>query len=359
MKTRKIYNLIFILIIAITSCSKSDNEEPTINKEIFLPQISTNYASNLSGTNVTLGGNIIRNGNGKILRKGICWSTSDNPIIATNNFVEDFNDKIGSFSFNITNQLNIDTEYNVRAYCENSKGIVYGSFIRFKTEKSASILNPTDILTTKAKLRGIINQTGNGIIGFVYGTNPNPNINNNYVSKSISGSSEYDITIFNLVPNTTYYVRGTFPNSQGEINYSEQKQFKTTGYFGTAGGYVAYDKGEIIDGWRYLEIHPTTLNYNIANTTGGAWGNTNTFISGTYPLFGKGLENTTIIVNNTTQNNCAAKLCYNLVLNGYSDWFLPSSEELLLISNSLQKANIYVGDFAWTSTQFSTQNAYS
>jgi hypothetical protein len=154
-------------------------------------------------------------------------------------------------------------------------------------------------------------------------------------------------------------VRAFKRDYNGRYYYSEEKQFRSTGYYGPAGGYVAYDKGEVVDGWRYLEIHPLTLSYNIANTSGAQWGNYGQFISGTLPDFGKGLENTIIIVNNTTQANCAAKLCYNLVLNGYSDWFLASSEEMLLISNSLHLASINVGNYAWTSTQDGINYAYS
>lgn len=40
----------------------------------------------------------------------------------------------------------------------------------------------------------------------------------------------------------------------GEYSYTEEKQFHTTGYLGPARGDVIYDKGEISDGWRYLEI---------------------------------------------------------------------------------------------------------
>lgn len=43
---------------------------------------------------------------------------------------------------------------------------------------------------------------------------------------------------------------------------------------------------------------------------------------------GEGKLNTIDIVTNCESTNCAAKYCYNLTLNGYSDWFLPSKDEL-------------------------------
>lgn len=348
----------FCMIITIFSCSKSEDDN-SINTS--LPQITTNNAESISGFSVKLGGKVINNGNSDIIKKGVCWSLSTNPTIDDNNFKEDYKNQAGIFSFNIENSLTPNTIYYARSYCQNSIGLRYGNEISFTTEKIISIFNPVDILTTNVKFKGNIIQQSNvsSIVGFVYSVNPNPTINNYKVSTSILGTAPYEIYANNLIKNTTYYVRAYKENQDGVYYYSDEKQFKTTGYYGPAGGYVAYDKGETVNGWRYLEVHPTTLNYNISYTNGVAWGPSGQFISGTFPDFGKGLENTIIIVNNVTQANCAAKLCYNLVLNGYSDWFLPSSEEMLLMSNSLFKANINIGGYTWTSSQVSADYAYS
>ena len=223
---------------------------------------------------------------------------------------------------------------------------------------STSIIH--DIKTNSALLRGLVNQENNSSasVGFVYSTSPNPTINNTSVFTTIIGNAPYEISVSNLLPNTTYYVRACITiNINGDVYYGQQQQFKTTGYFGPAGGYVAFDKGETIDGWRYLEIHPTTLNYDINWTNGGAWGNYGYFLSGTLSQVGLGAANTALISSSLTDANCAAKLCSNLILNGYNDWFLPSSEELLLISNSLRGAGISVGNYAWTSTQYDADQA--
>ena len=50
-----------------------------------------------------------------------------------------------------------------------------------------------------------------------------------------------------------------------------------------------------------------------------------------YRDIGHGQENTIAIVNNCSENNTAAKICSELSLNGYSDWFLPSLHELELL----------------------------
>lgn len=219
----------------------------------------------------------------------------------------------------------------------------------------------TEIFPTSAVFRGsIVQPTGQGETpGFVYSTSPNPTvINNPSVYTLAQGSTNFEVKSGTLQPNTTYYVRGYIKKSEGIYIYTSESSFKTTGYYGPGGGYVGYDKGEVVDGWRYMEIHPTTLNYS-SGGVGGQWGNIGTFISGTYPDFGKGLENTNIIVAANPGANCAAKLCDNLVLNGKSDWFLPSSQELLTLYKELKKGNISISSSAWSSTQFDGNSAYS
>lgn len=212
-----------------------------------------------------------------------------------------------------------------------------------------------DIFPTWAKFKGTVTQDNNRnrLVGFVYSTAQNPIVNNsntNTVSDFRSGNVQFEFSPLSLLPNTTYYIKAFVKEDTTSYLYSTEITFKTTGYFGPAGGYVAYDKGTISDGWRYMEIHPTTLNYS-SSGVGGKWGNMSTFISPTYPDFGKGLENTIAIANGTNDANCAAKLCYNLTLNGYSDWFLPSLQELYQLSTELRKAGISIHYSAWSSTQ--------
>lgn len=211
-----------------------------------------------------------------------------------------------------------------------------------------------NIFPTWCKFQGKItqNSTNNRLVGFVFSTDPNPIVNNSNTTTSSdyrTGVVDFEFTSLTLLPNKVYYIKAFVKNDNSYI-YSAESTFKTTGYFGPAGGYVGFDKGIYTDGWRYLEIHPTTLNFSSAGV-GAKWGAMNTFISGTYPDFGKGQENTTIIVNNTTVANCAAKLCDNLTLNGYSDWFLPSIEEIFQITKELRTASISFPYGAWSSTQ--------
>ena len=67
-------------------------------------------------------------------------------------------------------------------------------------------------------------------------------------------------------------------------------------------------------------------------------------------LIGSGLSNTSMILN-VQDNGCyAAKYCDELVLNGYSDWFMPSKDEL----NILYENRLAIGDFDLSSTYWSS-----
>ena len=222
--------------------------------------------------------------------------------------------------------------------------------------------NTKDIFPTWAKFQGKISQNNNSnrLVGFVYSTIQDPQVNNsntNTVSDYKIGTVEFEFNSLTLLPNPIYYIKAYVKKDDNNYLYSNQFTFKTTGYFGPGGGYVAYDKGTITDGWRYMEIHPTTLNFSNAGV-GGKWGNMSNFISGTYPDFGKGLENTIAIVNGSSDANCAAKLCYNLTLNGYSDWFLPSIQELYQMCTELRKAGISIQYSAWSSSQKTLDFSY-
>jgi len=99
---------------------------------------------------------------------------------------------------------------------------------------------------------------------------------------------------------------------------------------GPAGGYIFYiNPNYEQDGWRYLEAAPYDQGkyhwYNGSYVNAGA---TDTYI-------GSGLSNTGKIINAQGSGNYAAYICYNLVLGGYDDWFLPSKDELNLIYNNL------------------------
>ena len=128
---------------------------------------------------------------------------------------------------------------------------------------------------------------------------------------------------------------------------------------GPAGGYIFYDKGSYSNDWRYLETSPVSTEW-----TQKEWGSYGFFIGGIETGIGTGQSNTTKIVtwlNSHSETDRPAQVCDALVYGGYSDWFLPSKDELNLMYTNLKVAG--VGDFAnlyyWSSSEFNAGYAWS
>jgi len=66
-------------------------------------------------------------------------------------------------------------------------------------------------------------------------------------------------------------------------------------------------------------------------STGIEWGGEWTEVGASGTLIGTGQTNTNIILGALSDDSFAAKLCDDLVYNGYDDWFLPSIDELMQI----------------------------
>jgi hypothetical protein len=84
----------------------------------------------------------------------------------------------------------------------------------------------------------------------------------------------------------------------------------------------------------------------------------NTVTGATETAIGTGYNNTKIIVAKQGAGLYAAKLCSDLELGGYNDWFLPSKEELnkLFINKTLIGGGFSNGSY-WSSTENSSSDA--
>jgi len=89
-----------------------------------------------------------------------------------------------------------------------------------------------------------------------------------------------------------------------------------------------------------------------------AWGCAGTNISGTSSSLGTGAANTNLILFGCATRPIAASVCADLSLNGFSDWYLPSYDEMFLMYQELQPLDpaSFAGSF-WTSTQLNAGQA--
>lgn len=123
-----------------------------------------------------------------------------------------------------------------------------------------------------------------------------------------------------------------------------------------AGGVVAYILQQGDQGYVAGEVHGLIAAYYDQGY--GEWGCNTTNIAGTSVILGKGKINTDDIMNNCSQTGTAAELCDNLVLNGYSDWFLPSKNELEKVYQIRNYTNNFQNYYYWSSSQDTNTTAW-
>ena len=142
-------------------------------------------------------------------------------------------------------------------------------------------------------------------------------------------------------------VIGTYENSQGDYGTFSGIMNNNLGKKGPAGGVIFYITD---DGLHGLEAAPVDL----SDDRWGCYGR----LMNTSVAVGAGAANTAAIIAGCNDKYSAAKKADDYVLNGYSDWFLPSKDELEL----LYQQHLFVGGFAsndyWSSTESNSNFAW-
>jgi hypothetical protein len=128
------------------------------------------------------------------------------------------------------------------------------------------------------------------------------------------------------------------------------------------GGIVAYilqtgDPGFEADVQHGLIVAPTDQS---DPSTGAEWGCTDVVLTGADgTALGTGYQNTVDIVAGCSETGIAAKLCADLVLGGYDDWYLPSEEELNRLYPIRETIGGFILDYYWSSTEVDAYTARS
>lgn len=113
---------ILVMGLGVMSCKKT-GEGSGITVTPAAPAITTVNASNINGTNATIGGNITNDGGSLVREAGVVYSTSPN-VDTTKTRVKNYTIS-GNYSVNLSN-LSLLTTYYYKAYAINEKGITYG-----------------------------------------------------------------------------------------------------------------------------------------------------------------------------------------------------------------------------------------
>jgi hypothetical protein len=215
----------------------------------------------------------------------------------------------------------------------------------------------------------VTNDGGNTIatVGVCWSINQNPTTNDSKTTQA-GATGSFTSNLSTLSFNTTYYVRAYATNASG-TSYGSQISFTT----------MAHDLGEIFQGGKIAYIDNTgqhgfiiapDQNWNPNNNNQnppGWWNGSYVLTNATGTAIGTGLTNTNLIVSVQGAGSYAAKLCADLVLGGYDDWFLPSRDELQKIGEN----RVALGEFSecgsmsmepcsyWSSSEINNNDAYA
>lgn len=320
-------SLLFFLIF--TECGKKNTPSPPAPSSATL---TTSTVANIASTTAIGGGNITSDGGAAISARGICWNTTGNPNSANSKTTD--GSSTGNFVSSITG-LTPATTYFVRAYATNSVGTAYGNEISFTTLPPPATL---PIVSTNA-ISGITNTTaisggnvtsdGGASItarGVCYGTTNNPTISGTKTTDG-TGAGIFTSNINGLTLGTTYFVRAYATNSAGTA-YGSEMSFITTGYYVGQQGY-----GGVVF-WASSDANKALVaaKRDIQEGTPKVWwpqGGPYTWIGAANNELGGGDFNTTLIATHPQcQPTAAARLAYDAVIEGYSDWYLPNGTEM-------------------------------
>ncbi len=205
--------------------------------------------------------------------------------------------------------------------------------------------------TTAVGAGNVISQGLSPVIerGLCWSTSENPTVSDSKSSNG-AGTGGFPCSLTGLTEGTLYYVRAYAVNSSG-IGYGNQISFNSGRVLGSTyqGGLVFYNDGY----GSGLAAAPEDQSAGIRwyNGTFTATGATGTVI-------GTGAANTAAIIASQGIGAYAANACKG-TLFGYSDWFLPSKDELHLININLGYASHGFHDsYYWSSSESAPAGAW-
>jgi hypothetical protein len=202
----------------------------------------------------------------------------------------------------------------------------------------------------------VVSNSGDPVLayGVCWSRLPEPTIKD-YITNNGGGNGNYTSTLSNLQVGTTYYVRAFAKNSNG-VGYGKELSFTTDSILQLGGEY---------QGGLVFYIDPSGLHGLICSktdlSTSAVWGCADTTIAGADgTAIGTGSNNSLDILNGCHTSGIAAELCLNANIEDYTDWFLPSKEELKLMYANLHQEHLgnFLNQAYWSSTEMTNVFAW-
>jgi hypothetical protein len=282
----------YIRTYATNSKGTVYGNEVDLDFNAVMPTLTTDAITNRSipTNSATLNGTILTEGDPAYTERGFVYATIHNPTVEDDAKKPASGSGTGVFNANLTD-LAEGNIYYIRAYATNSKGTVYGAEVELDFNvimPKVSTQEVTGIDETVATFNGTISSLGDLAYterGFVYATYHNPTTSDNKIVAPGSGTGTFNSNITGLTEGMVYYVRAYTNNNKGTA-YGNEVSF-------------------VPDSPYYAKI--ATANIAVQRT-----------------------DITENYVNWTNSNN----LCENSTLAGYTDWRLPTLDELTIMYNN-------------------------
>ena len=301
------YVLNFMNGQSVTENRIYDNYVRAVRKDVA-PEVSILPVSNISENSATFNGRIDNAGSPAYTERGFVYSTSHLPTIDDTKVVSYSPKSATEFSAEVNN-LTFGKTYYIRAYAVNAIKTVYSEETTLRIANQLPVVETlpvSDLTESTAVFHGSISSKGIPNYterGFVYSSAfVNPTIESDEKIKvSGTGLGNYSANISNLEMGTTYHVRAYAINDEG----------------------VAY--GEAVS---FTPEHP---DYVILQSAGLMVQKRDLSESG---------------ISWDSANN----LCENSTVGGFTDWRLPTIEELGTLYTNKEKIGNFKNTKYWSSS---------
>ena len=286
--------------------------------------------------------------------QNFCWMDNKKvkDLYVTGSNVLWFNSSVGGTQLNPEEKLTTKVYYAVNAACLNSERVKTNVVVRdpmpIKTDPVVNFCEGIGKLTI-ADLK-----PNGGNIAWFQDEKTSSELPSNTLLTNTSyfvgerlGSCTFNRTKVTVVFNSTIILGDTLVckgnKAQLKVYNTRPSGNYTIGSKGPAGGYIFYDQGKDINGWRYMEVTPM----DIVSSNSYSMGCYCVDVLNTSAAIGSGILNT-----KQWESAGCVTIAKDYSFGNYKDWFVPSKDELNLIYQNLKLKNI--GNFNniqyWSST---------